>query len=257
MLIDKPEMAQTEDRGLSHDVVQCVLSRTDELEAANVDLAAFEQSVAHDLRNPVAAIRAFAELLEGRCGQKLDVGDLQLIGKILHATRRMDNIVGNLLRLSQCKPAELTRRNLDLSDCVQRILRKFQQGEPNRKATVTVEPNLRVNADPGLLQFALENLLSNAWKYTAYKEHATISFGRFRDVDEFVYFVRDNGAGFSMAHADELFQPFHRLHSITEFPGCGIGLTIAKRVITRHGGRIWGESKPSQGAAFHFTLPNV
>jgi light-regulated signal transduction histidine kinase (bacteriophytochrome) len=166
----------------------------------------------------------------------------------------MGELIDDLLALSRITRRDMQRSRVDLSALARGIARDLQQQDPGRQATFDVAAGLTVQGDPHLLQTALENLLGNAWKFTEKQAAATIEFGRARQNDKVVYFVRDDGAGFDMAYADKLFSPFQRLHHQGEFAGTGIGLATVQRIIRRHGGQIWAEGAIDQGATFYFTL---
>jgi signal transduction histidine kinase/CheY-like chemotaxis protein len=234
---------------------QRVKERTAQLKAANVELEAFTYSVSHDLRAPLRHIAGFVTILEEDHGETLDKKVRELLVKIQVRTQVMSTMMEDLLRLSKISRAELVPRLINLSPMVQEIASRLSAGAPARQVDWAIAEGVEVKADPGLIQIALENLLSNAWKYTSRCPQARIEFGaRTTGQGPTEYFVRDNGAGFDMQMAGELFQPFKRMHSQQEFPGSGIGLATVRRIIERHGGRIRAESSPGQGATFYFTL---
>ena len=166
----------------------------------------------------------------------------------------MTQLIDDLLSLSKITRASLARDRVDLSDLARRVLAELAARDPQRKIDARVADGLVVKGDPRLLTVVLENLLGNAWKFTSKQPAATIEVGREARDGETVYFVRDNGAGFSMEHATKLFAPFQRLHAASDFEGTGIGLATVHRVMARHGGRVWAEAKPGEGATFLFTL---
>lgn len=250
-----------------------VAERTAELRSANQELEAFVYSASHDLRAPLRALQGFGAVLESRYGEKLDEQGRHYLDRMVNAARRMETLIDDLLRLSRVSRSALTFRPVDLSALARRIAEELQEREPERQVEWTIAEGLTVRGDEHLLGVALENLLGNAWKFTARREVARIELGR-TTIGEYraaggvvpdellassppdlpLFFVRDNGAGFDMAYAGNLFAPFQRLHSPEEFPGTGIGLTIVRRIINRHGGTIWAEAKPDQGATFYFTI---
>jgi light-regulated signal transduction histidine kinase (bacteriophytochrome) len=173
------------------------------------------------------------------------------MNRIGAATHRMGQLIDDLLSLSRLARREMTRQRVNLSEIAASIFAEYRVREPERSVNIEIQPGLLADADPLLARVALENLLANAWKYTGKTSSASIAFGA---LDEHTFFVRDNGAGFDMAYADQLFTPFQRLHTNEEFEGNGIGLAIVQRVARRHGGRVWAEASPGQGAAFYFTL---
>jgi light-regulated signal transduction histidine kinase (bacteriophytochrome) len=169
-------------------------------------------------------------------------------------TQRMGQLIDDMLSLSRVSRAELRHEPVDLTALVQRIAAKLQQGDPERQAEFIMQPGLAATGDPRLLEMALFNLLENAWKFTGKQPAAIIEFGRMEQDGQPVFFLRDNGAGFDMAYAANLFGAFQRLHQDSEFPGTGIGLATVQRIINRHGGRIWAEAAVDQGATFYFAL---
>jgi light-regulated signal transduction histidine kinase (bacteriophytochrome) len=225
-----------------------------QLELANGELEAFSYSVSHDLRNPISGIDGLSLVLLERAGIALDEGSRTCLQMIREAALQMRRLVDDLMSLARVGRAELRRSGVDLGAIAAGILARLQAGAPARAARVHIQPGLRADADPNLMAVALENLLGNAWKYSARRACAQISVGCEEHDGMPVYFVTDNGAGFDMAHAGKLFKPFQRLHSEQEFEGTGIGLSIVQRIVDRHGGRIWAEGRQDAGATFRFTL---
>ena len=249
-------LAADEIRRLNRDLEQRVLERTARLEAANRELEAFSYSVSHDLRTPLRSIDGFASILQAECGARLDGEGSHCLARIRAGARRMGQIIDDLLRLSRIDRTELKPEALDLSGLCRRIAEGLRRSAPGREVAVEIQPGMTAWADGGLLQAALENLLGNAWKFTAQCEQARIEAGEtVSPAGARTFFIRDNGAGFDMAHADKLFGAFQRLHRPTEFEGTGVGLAIVRRIIQRHGGRVWAEAEPGRGATFSFTLP--
>lgn len=237
-----------------------VRQRTAELETANRDLAAanreleaFSYSVSHDLRAPLRSIDGFSKALLEDYAAKLDDEGRDDLRRVRAAAQRMGQLIDDLLKLSRVTRSEVRRAPVNLSALAGEILRSLAERDPARKVRVAIAPGLVVQGDGSLLQIALENLLGNAWKFTSRRAEASIEFG-VTLADEPVFFVRDDGAGFDMAHAPNLFGPFQRLHTDSEFPGMGIGLAIVQRIVLRHGGRVWAEGVPDRGAVFSFTL---
>jgi len=227
---------------------------SEELERANNELEAFSYSVSHDLRAPLRAIDGFSKaLLDDHSGQ-LDEQGHSYLERVRGATQRMAQLVDDLLSLSKITRAQLKRQRVDMTEVARKVLVDLGGRDPQRKIDTRVADGLVVQADPRLLTVMLENLLGNAWKFTSKQPAATIEVGTETRNGETVFFVRDNGAGFSMEHATKLFAPFQRLHAASDFEGTGIGLATVNRVVTRHGGRVWAEAKPDQGATFLFTL---
>jgi PAS domain S-box-containing protein len=231
------------------------LSRSNsELAAANKELESFSYSVSHDLRAPLRTIDGFSHALLEDCADKLDGEGKAHLYRIRAATQRMGLLIDDLLKLSRLSRTELRKQSLDISALARSIADDLQQAQPERRTEVRIEDGLKTSADPGLLRAALENLLSNAWKFTSKRECAHIEFGMARGNGTPAFFVRDDGAGFDPAYADRLFGAFQRLHTTDEFAGTGVGLATVQRIIHRHGGRIWAESAVDRGATFYFTL---
>jgi signal transduction histidine kinase len=227
-------------------------------QAANRELETFSYSVSHDLRAPLRSIDGFSQALLEDCGDRLDGYEQEFLRRIRGATHRMAELIEALLALAQITRVVLDREALDLSTMAKTIAADLQRQEPMRQVAFVIAEDLRATGDPRLLRVALENLLGNAWKFTAKRPQACIEVGQLVDPDGAqVVFVRDNGAGFDMAYADKLFGAFQRLHRAGEFPGTGIGLATVQRIIHRHGGRIWAESAVEQGATFSFTCPRA
>jgi signal transduction histidine kinase len=227
-----------------------VQPRTAELTAANRDLEAFSYSVSHDLRAPLRSVDGFARALEEDFGDRLDGEARRLLGIIQQSVRKMDHLIEDLLAFARLGRQALERAPVPLETLVRRTMDEVRPLDADRRIEFTVGALGTADADSGLLQQALTNLLSNAVKFTRRRDTARIEVGRRGDV----YYVRDNGAGFDMRHADKLFRVFHRLHPADEYEGTGVGLAIVQRVIERHGGRIWAESTFGEGATFYFTL---
>ena len=226
----------------------------EELELANHELEAFSYSASHDLRSPLGSIETLSQLLLQQSADRLDEHGKKFVGMIGESAQQMRQLIDDLLSLARVGRTELHRVQVDLSAIVRAIVARLQAAAPARDVRIDIAEHVRARADAGLIAIALENLISNAWKFTAKREHAEIGFGCEQREDEPTYFVRDNGAGFDMAHAAKLFTAFQRLHPATEFAGTGIGLTIVQRVVRRHDGRVWAEGTVGAGAAFYFTL---
>ncbi|HNA83423.1 MAG TPA: PAS domain S-box protein [Thiobacillaceae bacterium] len=225
--------------------------QNNDLKAVNQELEAFSYSVSHDLRAPLRAIDGFSQILLKEHAGQLDEKGLDRLGRVRRGAQRMGELIDDLLKLSRVSRAELKVQRVDLGGLATEVVEALRKQEPERSVTLDIAPNLDAEADPKLLRIALDNLLGNAWKFTARRQAARIEVGR---ENATTFFVRDNGAGFDMAYADKLFGAFQRLHDATEFPGTGIGLATVQRVIHKHGGRIWAESAPEAGATFRFTL---
>ncbi len=232
-----------------------VAERTAQLELSNKELEAFSYSVSHDLRAPLQSIELFSRLLDEDYHSILGEEGGNYLQNVRESTRWMDELIEALLALSRVTRAELKREKVDLSGLARLVLDELAQRQPERKAEFIVQEGVEAEGDPRLLRTVLENLLGNAWKYTSRRTLARIEFGLTRPPDgRAAYYVRDDGVGFDMKHADKLFGAFQRLHSVEEFPGIGIGLATVQRIIRRHGGRIWAEGQVDQGATFYFTL---
>lgn len=224
------------------------------LEMANRELEAFSYSVSHDLQAPLRHVAGFGQVLLEDYGCVLDDDGRQVVQRMQAATSRMGQLIDALLNLSRLSRGQLKRERVDLGDMAREIIGEFRLAEPERQVTVTIGTGLKAIGDGSLLRIVLENLLSNAWKYTGKRKQARIEVGALIEDDSTVFFVRDNGAGFDMAYAERLFGPFQRLHRREEFEGTGVGLATVQRIIHRHGGRIWAESQVGKGAVFYFTL---
>jgi len=228
--------------------------RTAELENSNRELEAFSYSVSHDLRAPLRAIDGFAHIIEEDYGQTIGPTGQAYLTRIRKATHRMAELIDNLIELARLTRQTPHRQQVDVSELVTQIVDELRAEMPERQMALRLEPGLTADADRALLRALLENLLRNAWKFTARTEHPTVSVTAKEVDDKQVYCIADNGVGFDMAFANKLFRPFHRLHDQTEFAGTGIGLATVDRIIQRHGGSVWAESEVGKGARFYFTL---
>jgi light-regulated signal transduction histidine kinase (bacteriophytochrome) len=246
--------SRNEVRSANAELENRVVERTRQLEAANRELEAFAYAVSHDLRAPLRSMSGFSQILQESAPPGLDEKSRHYLQRIHDASMRMSGLIEDLLNLSRIGRSELTARPISLSQVAAEAAAAVRERHPKRDVQLEVAPGLEVNADPRLLRIALENLLSNAWKYTARTSHASVSVGVQAGENGPVYFVRDNGVGFDIKYADKLFVPFQRLHPESEFPGSGIGLVTVQRIIARHGGRVWADAKPDEGATFYFTL---
>jgi DNA-binding response OmpR family regulator len=226
----------------------------EELERKNKELEAFSYSVSHDLRAPLRSIASYSEILLEECGAKLDAMGRLHLGRIRAAAQRMGELIDDLLELSRVSRAKLKRERLSLSQLAHAVAQELERGEPARRVTLVIEEGLFLDADGRLVRVILENLFGNAWKFTSKTARPKIELGTVERDGALAYFVRDNGAGFDMTHAERLFKPFQRLHGETEFPGTGIGLATVARIVERHGGRVWAEAAPGGGATIFFTL---
>jgi len=227
--------------------------RTLELESANKELEAFTFSASHDLRAPLASIDGFTQMLIEDCGTQLDDMARDCVHWIRDACAQMQELVEGLLQMSRFSRADLEREEVDLSQLAHAIADNLRQREPHRNVDVRIQEGIVVNGDRRLLRAVLENLLSNAWKFTGKRPHATIEFGVTNQNGRSAIYVRDDGAGFDPGYADKMFRAFQRLHTRQEFEGTGIGLATVERILHRHGGKIWAEGEVEKGATFYFT----
>lgn len=251
------QRAEEEIRRLNAQLEERVRQRTAQLEATNRELEAFAYSVSHDLRAPLRAVAGFARLLAEEQATQLTPGAQKFLGQIQGNARRMSQLIDDLLNLSRLTRAELRHQPINLSLLAHEACLAQQQHEAQRRVECHITPNLTAYGDPNLLKIVLENLLGNAWKFTAQRPQAHIEVGSQRLPNgERAFFVRDNGAGFDMRYVDKLFGAFQRLHHPDDFEGTGIGLATVQRIIHRHGGRVWAEGAVDQGATFYFSLPN-
>jgi two-component system sensor histidine kinase/response regulator len=226
----------------------------EDLEQKNRELETFSYTVSHDLRAPLRRIESFAKALSETQADRLDDEGRRYLSRIRTSSQEMAQLIDDVLYLSRVTRAELRRQEVDLSALARAIIERLREAEPDRKMDVRIRPGLTTVGDGQLLRIALDNLLENAWKFSAREPEARIEFGVTHLPGEPAYFIRDNGAGFDMSYAGRLFTPFQRLHLSSEFPGTGVGLATVQRIIYRHGGRIWAEGGVGQGATFHFTL---
>jgi light-regulated signal transduction histidine kinase (bacteriophytochrome) len=228
--------------------------RTLQLEAANEALGSFSYSVSHDLRAPLRAINGYAHILVEDHGAALNDESRRVLDVICSNARQMGRLIDDLLQFSRVGRSVLERTTIDVDALTRSVIDELRRGEPARAVAIHVRPLPSAVADATMVRQVLANLIGNAWKFTRRSTGATIEVGSTMQHGETVYFVKDNGAGFDMKYADKLFGVFQRLHSATDFEGTGIGLATVRRIISRHGGRVWAEGVVDQGATFYFTL---
>ena len=255
LLESKIRLGRAEEvRRLNRELEQRVKERTAELEASNQELEAFCYAVAHDLSTPLRGMSGFCHILLEEHAHQLDDSGKGYLMRIGAAAGRMGQLINDLLNLSRVTRCKLSKERLDLSAMARDIIQVLSEQEPDRRVDVVLPERAEAEGDPVLVRLVLENLLGNAWKYTSKEPCPRIEFGSGCINGKHVYFVRDNGIGFDMAHASRIFIPFERLHGFTEFKGTGIGLATVQRIIARHGGRVWAEGEVENGATFRFTL---
>ena len=236
------------------DLNDALVHRNTELETLNQELESFSYSVSHDLRAPLRAIDGFSQAVLEDYGDKIDAEGHDALRRLRAAAQRMGMLIDDLLKLARVTRAEVVREEVDLSALAAEVVEELHQREPDRQVEIHIEAAMTVQGDGRLLRIVLDNLLGNAWKFSARCNAAHIQVGIHEEAGERAYFVRDDGVGFDMAFAQKLFGAFQRLHDAREFPGTGIGLATVQRIVRKHGGRIWGRSEVGSGATFYFTL---
>jgi light-regulated signal transduction histidine kinase (bacteriophytochrome) len=227
-----------------------------ELRLSNQELEAFSYSVSHDLRSPLNTIDGFSRLLAKQISADSGTKAVHYLSRIHAGVAQMGQLIEDILSLAQVSRVQLRHELIDLSAMAAKSVEALRVRDPEREVSVSIEGSLQAYGDSRLVSVVMENLLGNAWKFSSQRADAAIFVGQIIDpAGRVSFFVRDNGAGFDMAYADKLFRAFQRLHTASEFPGTGIGLATVNRIIARHGGELWAESVPDQGATFFFTLP--
>ena len=253
-MVDRLRHSRADVERLNSELEQRVEERTRQLETANRELQSFSYSVSHDLRTPLARISAHCHLLLADEESPDEATVRATLDRINDSTEEMEQLIQALLGLSRVGSEELHRGPVNLSRLAETLASELREREPQRQVEFRIAAHVVADGDRGLLQAALANLLGNAWKYSAKTEHSVIEFDLLPDARQRTYFVRDNGAGFDMSCAEQLFIPFRRLHETGEFDGTGIGLATVQRIVHRHGGRIWAKGAIGRGATFYFTL---
>ena len=246
--------AQQEINALNEDLEERVRNRTAELENSNRELESFAYSVSHDLRTPLRAITGFSQMLVEDYQEVLDDDGQHLLREIAASGKKMSDLIQDMLNLSRVTRASINRTHINMSSLIDDILTELQHADRDRQITASTQPNLVAHADPRLVRIALSNLIGNAWKFTSKTQNARIEVFSTQKDFQTVFAIRDNGAGFDMTYAKKMFGAFQRLHRSDEFEGTGIGLATTQRIIHKHQGDIWAESKIGQGATFYFTL---
>lgn len=235
---------------------QKVQERTQALIAVNKELEAFSYSVSHDLRAPLRSMDGFSKILISNFSDKLDDKGKDYLNRIRESAQKMGDLIDGMLILSRLGKKEIRREKINLSHFSEKIIKDLRQNDFKRQVKVFIDPDLEVEADPALSYAVLENLLGNAWKYTSKKSEAFIKVSGFKQGNEQVFYIQDNGAGFDMTFSDKLFVAFQRLHSPMDYQGTGIGLITVKRIIERHGGKVWAQGEEGVGSTFYFTFSN-
>jgi light-regulated signal transduction histidine kinase (bacteriophytochrome) len=233
---------------------ELVSYRTRELEASNKELESYSYSIAHDLRSPLRSITGFSQIIMEDYGHQFDEHGKNDLQRVIDSGKQMSEIIDDILELSRVNRVDFEKSAVNLTAISEQCIRQLQENIPRPEIQVSVAPGLAAQGDQKLIQIMLMNLIGNAWKYTSKNAHTEIEIGKEKRGAEAVFFVKDNGVGFDMAHTGKLFGVFQRMHKPGEFEGTGIGLATVQRIVARHGGRVWAEAAPNKGATFFFTL---
>jgi len=252
--ISERKKHESEIQSLNELLEKKVEERTIELESANKELESFSYSVSHDLRAPLRVINSLANILETKCSSKLSDETSSFLKEIRDNTNYMNQLIDDLLELSRSSMVEIEKHNTDMHLLASVVIAEMKQGS-NHHTNIEIDNLPCVNCDNHLIKQVWINLISNAVKYSSKKAAPTVHIGSYNQNGQIVYYVKDNGAGFNMCNADKLFGVFQRLHTKTEFNGTGVGLALVRRIINRHGGKIWAEAVENEGATFYFSLP--
>ncbi|MBU2511328.1 hypothetical protein KJ966_08310 [bacterium] len=252
--IQRRQEIEEEMRVLNIELEERVAARTKELELTNQELESFTYAVSHDLQGGLRAISGLSNAVLEDYIEKLDQEGVNYLQGLVKSSNQIEALTRDLLRLSRSTRGGISPSMVNLSAIASDVMKRLKEAEPERDVTVKIAPDIRALADPRLIWVVMENLLGNAWKFSSKSPNVYIKFGTEKGENGPLFFVRDNGSGFDMSHADKLFVPFKRFHRNDDFTGTGIGLTTVKRIILRHGGQIWAESVVGQGATFYFTL---
>lgn len=252
--VEDEKQAQQEIKELNVELEQRVIQRTAQLESINKELEAFSYSVSHDLKAPLRAIIGFSQILKEDYATQLEQEAKEYIGLIIDNAENMGKLINDLLNFSRMGRKALQKKQVDIKAIAERVKNELQAGMQDRKLTIKIQPMPLINADETLIYQVMLNLVSNAVKFTAIDTNSLVEIGCFQQNNENVFYVKDNGIGFDMKYAEEIFAVFQRLHSAEEFQGTGIGLAIVQRIIQKHGGKIWAESKKNKGSTFFFKI---
>jgi light-regulated signal transduction histidine kinase (bacteriophytochrome) len=254
--INVTHLAEVEEELRQHraHLEELVVERTEDLTHAVEELESFSYSIAHDLRSPLRTITSFSQVLQKDMAGKFSAEDYNNLQRIIKAGKYMAALIDDILALARISRNALEKKRVDLSQLAEEVVNELRHGDSERQVDVHIQPRLTAEGDAVLLKLLLDNLLNNAWKYTRPCTQASIEMGLDTIEGESVFYIRDNGVGFDMQYAGNLFRPFYRLHNDEQFEGTGIGLATVQRIVQRHGGRVWVNAKEGEGATVYFTL---